>query len=319
MIKTTTRITALMAVVALAAFLSACGSSKSSSGTTASAGASTSASTSTPSTASTTATPSGGADAAIAALVPAAARSKGTLTIGTDPTYAPSEFVSGSGSTIVGFDIDLANAIVAKMGLRANPVRSTFDSIIPGLASGRYDLGVSSFTDTRVRERTVDFVTYFSAGTSFYTRASGGPTITDLGSLCGASVAAEKGTTQVADAQGQSRRCTAAGRKAVNVLVFPDQNGANLAISSGRASVGMADSPVAAYIVRQSNGQFRLSGTPYGTAPYGIPIPKRSGLDRAVLAAVRAVIADGSYMRILTKWGVQQGAITSPAINGATS
>ncbi len=205
------------------------------------------------------------------------------------------------------------------MGLRASPQRATFDSIIPGLASGRYDLGISSFTDTREREQTVDFVTYFNAGTSFYTRASGGPAITDLASLCGQSVAAEKGTTQVDDAQAQSRRCTASGRKAVNVLVFPDQNGANLAISAGRANVGMADSPVAAYIVRQSNGQFRLSGTPYGTAPYGIAIPKRSGLDRAVLAAVRAVIADGSYTRILTKWGVQQGAITDPRINGATS
>jgi len=105
----------------------------------------------------------------------------------------------------------------------------------------------------------------------------------------------------------------------VTVLTFPDQNGANLALSSGRAEVVMADSPVAAYAVKQSGGQFKLSGTTYGTAPYGIAIPKNSGLAKPVLAAVTKLIADGQYKKILTTWGVQDGAITTPVINGATS
>jgi polar amino acid transport system substrate-binding protein len=101
--------------------------------------------------------------------------------------------------------------------------------------------------------------------------------------------------------------------------VYPDQNGANLAISSGRAQVGMADSPVAAYQVKKSNGQFKLSGKPYGTAPYGIAIPKNSGLAKPILDALKQLMTNGTYMTILKKWGIQSGAITNPKINGAIS
>jgi polar amino acid transport system substrate-binding protein len=263
--------------------------------------------------------PSSTADKAVAGLVPAKYKSKGTLTVATDPTYAPNEFVGSDGKTVVGMDADLAKALAGIMGLKADVVRSTFDAIIPGLASGKYDLGMSSFTDTKEREKTVDFVTYFSAGTSFYVKAQGGPSITSLGDLCGHTVAVEKGTTQQDDSTAQSKKCTSAGKKPVKVLTFPDQNGANLALSSGRAEVGMADSPVAAYQVKQSNGQFKLSGQPYGTAPYGIAIPKGSGLDKPILAGVKALIADGTYKKIMEKWGIAEGAISDPAINGAQS
>jgi polar amino acid transport system substrate-binding protein len=214
-------------------------------------------------------------------------------------------------------DADLAKAIATTLGLKADVKNATFDSIIPGLAAHKYDLGMSSFTDTKEREKTVDFVTYFSAGTSFYEKASGGPPITDLSSLCGVTVAVEKGTTQQADATAQSKKCT--GGKSVKVLTFPDQNGANLAITSGRAQVGMADSPVADYQVKQSGGQFKTVGTPYGTAPYGIAIPKDLGLDKPILDALKQLMSNGQYKSILQKWGIADGAITNPVINGAIS
>src|SRR5205085_12679968 len=131
-------------------------------------------------------------------------------------------------------------------------------------------LGMSSFTDTKEREKTVDFVTYFSAGTSFYAKTQGAPTVNSLADLCGLKVAVEKGTTQADDANAQSKKCTAAGKKGVTVSVFPDQNGANLALSSGRAQVGMADFPVVAYEVKKTGGQFQETGKPYGPFPYGI-------------------------------------------------
>ena len=109
----------------------------------------------------------------------------------------------------------------------------------------------------------------------------------------------------------------AAGKPAVKLSVFPDQNGANLAINSGRADVGMADSPVADYQVAKSNGQFKIVGKPYGTAPYGIAIPKDNGMAKPVLAGLKALMADGQYAAILKKWGVQDGALSSPQINGA--
>jgi polar amino acid transport system substrate-binding protein len=254
----------------------------------------------------------------VAATVPAAIKSKGTITVAADATYAPNEFVDTDGKTVIGMDADLADAIATSLGLKAKVANAGFDGIIPGLASHKFDLGMSSFTDTKEREQTVDFVTYFSAGTSFFVK-SGGPTITTLADLCGKKVSVEKGTTQADDSAAQSKKCTAAGKGAVKVLVFPDQNGANLALSSGRADVGMADSPVAAYQVKQSSGAFKLGPKPYGTAPYGIAIPKDTGMAKPVLAALKALIADGTYTKILDKWGVQAGAITDPVINGATS
>ena len=128
----------------------------------------------------------------------------------------------------------------------------------------------------------------------------------------------EKGTTQQADAQAQAAKCESAG-KPLTLQIFNDQNAVNLALSSGRADVAMADSPVAAYQVKQSNGTFKLSGQPYGTAPYGIAIPKNSGMAKPVLAALKHLMANGTYMKILDKWGVQEGAISNPAINGAAS
>src|ERR671937_447545 len=273
---------------------------------------------------STTATTSTGMimahkNAKIAAEVPKAIKSKGTLTVAADATYAPNEFIGKDGHTVEGMDPDLAKALAGVMGLKAKVVNGTFDAIIPGLANGKYDLGMSSFTDTKEREKTVDFVTYFSAGTSFYEKASGGPPITDLSSLCGTTVAVEKGTTQAADSTAQSKKCTSAGKKPVKVLTFPDQNGANLAITSGRAKAGMADSPVADYQVKKSNGQFKLVGKPYGTAPYGIAMPKDLKLTKPVLDALKTLMSNGKYMEILKKWGIQSGAISNPQINGAIS
>jgi polar amino acid transport system substrate-binding protein len=306
--KTYLRFAAILSTMAVTASgLAACGSNDDSS-----------TSSSTPAAASTTAstTPS---TSGSTISVPAAIKSKGTLTVAADASYAPNEFIGKDGKTVEGADVDLADAIGKALGLKVTVKNAGFDSIIPGLAAKKYDLGMSSFTDTKEREATVDFVTYFSAGTSFYTKASGGTAVNGLADLCGKKVAVEKGTTQADDATAQGKKCKSAGKGDVTVSVFPDQNGANLAISSGRAQIGMADSPVAAYQVKQSGGQFKLVGTPYGTAPYGIAIPKNSGLAQPVLAAVKQIISDGSYETILTKWGIEAGAITDPVINGATS
>ncbi len=281
--------------------------------------------TTTPPASGASSAPTATMDATIAAEVPADVAASGTVIVATDATYAPNEFIAPGETQPQGMTIDLGEAIGTVLGLKFEFQNAGFDSIIPGLASGKYGLGMSSFTDTKEREATVDFVTYFSAGTSFYVAASGGANITGLdNSICGLKVAVERGTTQQHDATKQGDACTAAGDPAVDVLIFPDQNGANLALSSGRADAVMADSPVAAYAVQQSNGQFKLSGTPYGTAPYGIAVPRPTGvapgeapMSKPILDALKKLMADGVYQAILEKWGVQDGAITDPVINGA--
>jgi polar amino acid transport system substrate-binding protein len=288
----------LLAVIAIAG----CGSSSSSTST---------------STPSASTTPS--ADAAIAAQVPAAIKSKGTLNVASEAQYAPNEFLATDGHTVIGMDADLVKALADVMGLKVNIINSTFEAIIPGLAAGRYDLGASSFTDTKEREKTVDFVTYYSAGISFYAKTSSNPGVTKLADLCGKTVAVQKGTVEEEETTEQSKKCKKEGKKAVNPLSFPGQNPVNLAVSSGRAELGMADSPVVAYQIKQSAGAFKLVGESYNFKPYGLAIPKHNGMAAPILAALKLLMSNGTYGQILTKWGIQSGAISTPKINGAIS
>jgi polar amino acid transport system substrate-binding protein len=178
---------------------------------------------------------------------------------------------------------------------------------------------MSSFTDTKEREQTVDFVTYLQAGSSIYVKADGGPDVTSLDALCGHKVSAERGTTQSDQIDEQDTKCKAEGKPGVTPVILPDQNGVNLAVTSGRADAAMADSPVAAYIAEKSNGQLKVTGGPFPPEPYGIAIPKDSGLAQPVLAGIKALMADGTYKTILEYWGLEAGSIDNPTINGAVS
>ena len=293
--------------------IAACGSKSSSSSSSTAAGSSGSS--------TSASTPAAGADASVVKLVPASIKSKGTLTVAADASYAPDEFFAPDGKTVIGMDADLSKALGAVMGLKVSVVNATFDSIIPGLAASKFDMGASSFTDTKEREKTVDFVDYANVGESFYTKAQGGTSISSINDICGKAVSVEKATTEQMDAQTQSGKCKKAGKPAVTVLIFPDQNGANLAVSSGRAQLGFADTPVAAYQVKKTGGQFKLVGAAYAPAPYGLAIPKQPGLAPAVLAALKTLMSNGTYSSILSKWGLQGIAMaaSSVKINGATS
>jgi polar amino acid transport system substrate-binding protein len=295
-------------IVALVVGLAAgCGGSgkKSSSTTTAA----------TTATTGTTGTPA--LNRKIAAEVPAAIKAKRTLLVASDAHYPPDEFMGSDGKTVVGMDPDLAQALARVMGLRVKVVNTNLSTIVPGVSTGKYDLGMSSITDTKQREKAVDFVTYFEAGTSFYVNTTGGTVIQNgLADLCGHSAVVGRGTTQARDATAQSAKCKAAGKPGVNVFVYPNQTAVALAVSRGRG-IGMADSPVAAYIVVQSKGKLKLTGTPYNVAPYGIAIPKGNGMAKPVLDALKVLMATGAYKPILSRWYVLSGAIANPQINAA--
>ena len=243
--------------VALVTLLAACSSSKSSvtaGGSTATTAAGAATTAATPTTSGATATtgaaiPAATADPAASSLLPAAVKSKGSITVALDASYAPDEMLDTDGKTVIGLDADLSNALGQVLGLKVSLVNATFDTIIPGLLSGKFDVGNSSFTDTKDREKQVDFVTYFTAGEGYYVDANSTVAFNGLASLCGHSVSVEKGTTEESDAQAQSKTCQSAGKPAVTVLSFQDQNAANLAVSSGRAELGFSDSQVAAYIL----------------------------------------------------------------------
>ena len=263
----------------------------------------------------------------IAALVPQAIRSKGTITVGLDATYAPNEFSSDGGKTFQGMDVDLANAIGKTLNLQVKVTNSPFDGLLAGLAAGKYDLSMSSFTDTAEREKTVDFVTYFRAGTSIAVKKGNPLGIKDASGLCGVRVAAEKGTTQL-DSLTKDKfedgsatlkgTCVKGGKKAPVPVALPDQNAVNSALVSGRADAFTADSPIVDYQIKATDGGIEQGGETTDVAPYGIALPKSSGtFKEAVQKAVKKLIDDGTYTKILQTWGLTDGAITDPVINGA--
>jgi polar amino acid transport system substrate-binding protein len=293
------------ALTAAALLVSACGS-----------GTSTSTSTTTPSSAAAAGAFGATKDAALAAEVPKSMASTGSVSVASDATYPPMESITPGTTTIIGMDPDLGHAIGTVLGLKFDFQNVTFNKILLGLKSGQYDLGMSAFTDEKSREQTVDFVDYFKAGTSFVVRSDSSLNLTSLDQICGMTVAVESGTTEQSDASAQSKKCTGAGKKAVSVLAYPTQTQANLTLSAGRAQVMMADTPVAAYQVKLSNGKFKLEGA-YGVAPYGIAIPKNSGMAKPIQDAINKLIATGVYQKITAKWGLQSGAITQATINQA--
>jgi polar amino acid transport system substrate-binding protein len=254
-------------------------------------------------------------DPTVAAMVPASIRKAGSISSAMDASYPPDEFEAANGTTIIGMDADFSAALGAVMGIKWVDVNVTFDAIIVGLLSNKYAVGNSSFTVTAKREKQVNFVTYFKAGEGYYVLSASTLKLDNgLMSLCGRTVSVEVGTTEQTDAQTAVGLCKKAHKTPDTVLSFSNQSEANLAVSSGRAQIGFADSQVAGYIVSQSKGTFKLDGPAFGVAPYGFAFAKSSTLDEATLAAVKVLMHDGIYMKILAKWGVQAGAITNPAI-----
>jgi polar amino acid transport system substrate-binding protein len=258
-------------------------------------------------------------NAADAKLVPSAYKNA-TLQVATDATYAPDE--SMKGTTMIGFDVDLMKAIATTLKLNIKENNVTFDGIIAGITAGRYTIGNSSFTDTKARQKSVNFVDYFQAGEGVYAKSSSTLKFNGFSSFCGWKVAVETGTTEQTDATAASKSCPAS--KKIDVVTFPTQTEANLAVLSGQASVGFVDSQIAGYIVSTSAGKFKLLGSAVNVAPYGIATPKTPsglGLAKAIQAALKTLKANGTYSAILTKWGVAAGAlpVSKIVLNGATS
>ena len=259
--------------------------------------------------------PSASADTSLADKVPADIKAAGKLAIGTDSTYAPNEFLDADGKTVIGFDVDLFNAVAQKLGLTTEWQSATFDSIIPGVNTGKYNVGVSSFTINANRLKEVNMVSYFSAGTQWGAKA--GVTV-NPDDACGKKIAVQTATVQVDDLNARSKKCTDGGKPKITIDQYQKQSDATNAVVTGKDEAMLADSPIVAYAVKQTNGQLALVGDIYDSAPYGYVVGKdQTDFAQLISQALQALIADGSYKTILDKWGVTAGAITTPAVNPA--
>jgi polar amino acid transport system substrate-binding protein len=250
----------------------------------------------------------------IANTVPEEIRSTGKLVVGVNIPYAPNEFKDPSGK-IVGFDVDLMNAIAATLGLTPEYREADFAKIIPSIEGGTFNVGMSSFTDTKEREESVDFVTYFSAGILWAQRPG---TPVDPNNACGKKVAVQATTTEeTEELPAKSKACTDAGKPPIEIIPFDGQDAATNAVVLGQADAMSADSPVTAYAIKQSNGKLEAAGEIADAAPYGWPVRKDSALAQSLLQALEHLIENGKYKEIASNWGVEAGMIDKPVINGA--
>lgn len=257
-------------------------------------------------------------DDALAKLVPANVAADGKLVVGADASYPPNEFTDADGQTIIGMDVDLGTAIAQKLGLTADFQNSAFGAILLGIGSDRYEAGMSSFTVNADRTKSYDMVSYFNVGTKAGV-VKGNPDKVNLDDLCGKAVGVQLDTVQVDDLAKRTAKCQADGKPAIAVTALQAQTDVTLALTSRRIVAMLADAPVINYAVTQTSGQVEPLGSQYLAAPYGIAVMKGNGeLAKAIQGAVQALIADGSYAKILDKWGAKEGAINSAQINPDT-
>ncbi|VCT88348.1 Serine/threonine-protein kinase PknD [Mycolicibacterium hassiacum DSM 44199] len=255
-----------------------------------------------------------GAVPEIAAMVPENIRATGKLIVGVHVPYPPNEFKDANGE-IVGFDVDLMNAIARTLGLVPEYRETAFEAIIPSLRAGDFDIGMSSFTDTKEREDLVDFVNYLEAGTLWARRV--GSTV-EPDDACGLRVGVQYAAIQeFEEIPRRSEACVAAGQEPIEKVVYVSQDDLTAALIAGEVDAMSADSPVTGFAIKTSGGALEAAGDVFDTAPYGWPVDKGSGLADALAAALRHLMSTGEYRTIATMWGVDRGMIDEPTINGA--
>ncbi|TPQ15945.1 ABC transporter substrate-binding protein [Streptomyces sporangiiformans] len=265
--------------------------------------------------------------APLADQLPKQVRDAGVIKVGSDIAYAPVEFKDDSGKT-VGIDPDLADAMGKQLGVKFEFENGTFDSLLTGLRSKRYDIAMSAMTDTKDRQEGVDsetgkkvgegvdFVDYFTAGVSLYTPKGKTQGIKTWDDLCGKKIVVQRATISEDLAKAQAKKC---GSKKLSIEAFDNDQQAQTRLRSGGADVGSSDFPVAAYAVKTSGGgkDFEIVGEQVEAAPYGIAVAKsNTELRDALKAAMDAIIKNGEYDKIIAKWGVDAGAVKAATVNG---
>ncbi|MCK1820137.1 ABC transporter substrate-binding protein [Streptomyces sp. XM83C] len=269
--------------------------------------------------------------APLADKLPADIRKAGVIKVGSDIAYPPVEFMQSGKAT--GIDPDIADALGKQLGVKFDFQNGKFDQLIVGLQSNRFNVIMSAMNDTKDRQEGVDsdtgkkvgkgldFVDYFTAGTSILVQKGNPKGIKSLDDLCGKVVALQKGTTSEGIAKAQSEKCTKDGKKAIELQTFDTDPEALLRLKQGASVADLNDFPVAAYNAKTSGGgnDFEVVGEQVEAGPYGIGVSKENTqLRDAIKEALDAIIKNGEYQKILEKWNVTDGGVTEAKINGGS-
>jgi polar amino acid transport system substrate-binding protein len=229
----------------------------------------------------------------------------GTLTVGSDTTYPPQEYIDTATGKPAGFDIDLITDIAQRMGLKVNIVTTGFNTIIDSLVAKRFDVVISAVTINADREKKVDFVPYFNAGESLLVPKGNPKNITSIEGACGLKVGVQNGTVEQSDAEAASAACQKAGKPPISLTVLQDQTAVVQLLATNRVDATYQDSPVTDYYILQNPGQFQVGGGVVNAAPEGIAVRKGdTSMLNAVQTAFNQLKAAGTYDALFKKWNL---------------
>jgi polar amino acid transport system substrate-binding protein len=245
------------------------------------------------------------------------------ITAGTITNSPPLVSYASDGTTLQGVIVDLAAAMNKHLSRPITFMPTTFDGLIPALQAGRIDAAFTLMNDTLEREKVLDFVDFFKLSTMLLVQKGNPQKVSGLESLCGKTVSTVRGSTQITLVDEQNARCAADHRPAVENLEYTQPAEARLQLQNGRVAAFLGNSPVMIYLAKTAGGGTIFDVVPgkeYQPVPLGISLLKSNAALRDDLQkALRAIMADGTYKKILESYGVANGAVSEPAINGAKS
>ena len=258
-----------------------------------------------------------GAKAPLFKQLPAAYQKSKVIKVGSDIAYAPMEYYATDGTTVLGFDKELTNALSKQLGVTFQWNNATFDGLITQLGSKRIDVAISGMSDTAERQQKIDFVDYYQAGAMILVKKGNPEGVRTLADLCGKTIAVQRGTTQEGYAENQSEKCPTA----IKILSFDRETEAMLQVKNGRAVADLQDYPVATYNARTSGGgeDFEVVGDQIQAGPLGIGVAKdNTGLREALRKSLQRTINDGTYAKLIKKYQTPLGAVTSATVNAGS-
>ncbi|GGB28280.1 ABC transporter substrate-binding protein [Flexivirga endophytica] len=257
-------------------------------------------------------------DKKLAKLVPTSVRKNG-LQFSTSQGYPPMELFASDGSTIIGVDPSIGWAIARVLGLKITINDADFNAQIPGVLTGRYDIVMSSMSDTKERQQKVSFVDYVQAGAAMQVRKGNPDRLSGPSDLCGRTVSVVDNGSSLAVAEGYNKDCVKAGKRKIKILRFTGDQDALLALKSGRANTNITDYVVAASHAadpKQKLDVVPLKGT---ESLWGIAMnPAEKKLISAVQGALNKLIANGKYHQILAAYNMKELAVKKATINGGS-
>ncbi len=218
-----------------------------------------------------------------------------------------------------GLDVDLAEALGDVLGTKIDLQNTSFDSLIPGLAAGRYDVTISAMLDNKKRQEQVDFVDFIIDSSGFVVPADSDIDDLTLETSCGRTIGVVRGSAEEMYLSEQSAKCEQEGKPAVKLQVFQQLQQGMLAVTSGRIEALCGDSLQNAYLEAKPGSKIKQVGKPINEAPVGMALPKGSKLVPVLQKALQKLVDDGAYVKILEKYGVAGGALTKITVNDARS